>query len=65
MFFDLFDTLVRFERDRLPTVEVGGRTVKSTVGHLHALLARHVPGCTLEACYRALLGSWQEAGCTS
>src|SRR5512145_675345 len=61
VFFDLFDTLVRFDRDRLPTVQVDGRTVKSTVGHLHALLARHVPGCTLEACYRALLGSWQEA----
>jgi putative hydrolase of the HAD superfamily len=61
VFFDLFDTLVRFDRDRLPTVQVDGRTVKSTVGHLHALLARHVPGCTPEACYRALLGSWQEA----
>jgi putative hydrolase of the HAD superfamily len=61
VFFDLFDTLVRFDRDRLPTVQVDGRTVKSTVGHLHALLARHIPGCTLEACYRALLGSWQEA----
>jgi len=61
VFFDLFDTLVRFDRERLPAIEVDGRMVKSTAGHLHALLAPHVPGCTLGACYRALLASWQEA----
>lgn len=61
VFFDLFDTLVRFDRDRLPTIEVDGSVVKSTAGHLHVLLAPHVPGCTLPACYEALLASWQEA----
>lgn len=61
VFFDLFDTLVRFDRERLPAVEVNGRVVKSTVGHLHAILAPHVPGCTLAACHQALLASWQEA----
>lgn len=61
VFFDLFDTLVRFDRERLPTIEVDGRVVRSTAGHLHAILAPHVPGCTLAACYQALLASWQEA----
>jgi HAD superfamily hydrolase (TIGR01509 family) len=61
LFFDLFDTLVRFERDRLPEIQIKGKTVRSTAGQLHAVLARHVPAVTLEACYAALLTSWQEA----
>ncbi|HXH82967.1 MAG TPA: HAD family hydrolase [Candidatus Tectomicrobia bacterium] len=61
IFFDLFDTLVRFDRRRLPTVALNGRTVHSTVGALHALLRPHAPGVTLEQCYDALQGSWQEA----
>lgn len=61
VFFDLFDTLVRFERDRLPEVQIKGKTVRSTAGTLHAVLAREVPGVTLEACYDALLASWKEA----
>ena len=61
VFFDLFDTLVHFERERLPEVEIGGKRVRSTAGHLHAVLAEHVPGMTLERTYAALLASWQEA----
>jgi HAD superfamily hydrolase (TIGR01549 family) len=61
VFFDLFDTLVRFERDRLPEIEVGGKRVRSTAGHLHAVLAAHVPGMTLERTYAGLLASWHEA----
>jgi putative hydrolase of the HAD superfamily len=61
IFFDLFDTLVRFERDRLPAIEIGGRTVRSTAGCLHALLRPHAPSVTLETCYEALLASWKEA----
>ena len=61
VFFDLFDTLVRFDRDRLPEIRIKGKSVKSTAGQLHAVLARHVPGVTLEACYDALLASWKEA----
>ena len=61
VFFDLFDTLVRFERDRLPLIEIGGKSVRSTAGHLHAALAAHVPEVTLERCYGALAASWQEA----
>jgi putative hydrolase of the HAD superfamily len=61
VFFDLFDTLVRFRRDRLPEIEIAGKTVRSTAGHLHAVLIRHAPQVTLERCYAALLASWQEA----
>jgi HAD superfamily hydrolase (TIGR01549 family) len=61
IFFDLFDTLVHFERDRLPEVEINGKRVRSTAGHLHAVLAAHAPEVTLERTYAALLASWQEA----
>ena len=61
VFFDLFDTLVHFQRDRLPEIEIGGKTVRSTAGHLHTVLAAHAPEVTLERCYAALLASWQEA----
>jgi putative hydrolase of the HAD superfamily len=61
VFFDLFDTLVRFERERLPVVEINGKSVRSTVSHLHAALALHAPHVTLERCYGALQASWQEA----
>lgn len=61
VFFDLFDTLVHFERDRLPEVEINGKRVRSTAGHLHAVLAAHAPRVTLAHTYSALLTSWQEA----
>jgi len=61
VFFDLFDTLVRFDRDRLPRIRVNGRVVHSTAGHLWDALRPHAPGVTLEQCYEALAGSWQEA----
>jgi putative hydrolase of the HAD superfamily len=61
IFFDLFDTLVTFDRERLPVVQINGRTVRSTAGHLHAVLCEHAPGVSLERCYEALIGSWQEA----
>lgn len=59
--FDLFDTLVRFDRDRLPAIEIRGRLVRSTAGHLHPLLREFAPQVTLEAFYDALQASWQAA----
>lgn len=59
--FDLFDTLVRFDRERLPAVEIGGRVVRTTAGRLHPLLRRWAPEVTLEAFYQALLDSWADA----
>ena len=61
VFFDLFDTLVRFKRDQLPAIEINGKTVRSTAGRLHGVLCPHVPDLTLERCYGALSASWSEA----
>jgi putative hydrolase of the HAD superfamily len=61
IFFDLFDTLVHFDRERLPTIEVHGKVVRSTAGCLHEVLRAHAPAVTLPACYDALLASWHEA----
>lgn len=59
--FDLFDTLVRFDRDRLPTTEIGGRLVRTTARHLHDVLREHAPDVTLETFYAGLQESWREA----
>ncbi len=61
LLFDLFDTLVRFDRERMPEIRVNGKTVRSTAGHLHAILSARAPQVTLEACYGALIESWREA----
>src|SRR5262245_8976480 len=59
--FDLFDTLVHFDPNHLPVVEIGGKTVRSSAGRLLSILNGHAPSVTLEACYDALRASWQEA----
>jgi len=59
--FDLFDTLVLFDRNRLPLVRVSGRTVRSTAGRLHRVLREHAPNVGLATLVDALLWSWQEA----
>jgi FMN phosphatase YigB (HAD superfamily) len=59
--FDLFDTLVLFDRERMPLIEVKGRHVRSSAGLLHAVLRDHDVDVGLERCYEALIGSWQEA----
>jgi len=59
--FDLFDTLVRFDRGRLPEIVIGGRAVRSTAGSLHTVLRAYAPQVTLEACYGALMESWRDA----
>lgn len=59
--FDLFDTLVRFDRGRLPRVLVSGREVRSSVGSLYPVAAEALPGVTLDAFYDAFLASYREA----
>jgi HAD superfamily hydrolase (TIGR01549 family) len=59
--FDLFDTLVLFDRERLPLVTIGGKTQHSTAGLLHAVVARHFPDLSLETVHAGLIESWQEA----
>lgn len=59
--FDLFDTLVLFDRTRLPEVQIDGKSVRSTAGHLFPILAPHAPGVDLPSFFDALIWSWQEA----
>jgi HAD superfamily hydrolase (TIGR01549 family) len=59
--FDLFDTLVRFDRERLPLVRVNGREIRSSVGRLHEVLRPAAPHVTLEDLHGALGESWKEA----
>lgn len=59
--FDLFDTLVLFDRNRLPEVHINGKVVRSTAGHLFPILAPYAPGVDLPQFYAALIASWQEA----
>ena len=59
--FDLFDTVVLFDRERMPEVRINGRIVRSTAGHLHAAFQPYAPEVGLERFYEALLGSWKEA----
>jgi len=59
--FDLFDTLVLFDRSRLPEVHANGRTMRSTAGHLHEAFRPFVPGLELDDFVSSLFWSWQEA----
>jgi HAD superfamily hydrolase (TIGR01549 family) len=59
--FDLFDTLVRMNRERLPLVEIDGRSVRSTVGRLHEVMRPWAPQVTIERLHGALAESWREA----
>jgi len=52
--FDLFDTLVRFDRERMPEIEIDGNVVRSSAGLLHAILRTQAPQIGLERCYEAL-----------
>jgi HAD superfamily hydrolase (TIGR01549 family) len=59
--FDLFDTLVRLDRARLPSVQVNGREVRSSVGKLHEVLRTSAPHVTIETLHAAMGESWKEA----
>lgn len=59
--FDLFDTLVWFDRNRLPEVRVDGKIIRSTAGRLHEALRPFAAGVTLSTFVDALLWSWHEA----
>ena len=59
--FDLFDTLVRFDRDRLPELSVNGKVIRSTAGRLHAAFQPFAPAVEIGTFVDALLWSWQEA----
>jgi putative hydrolase of the HAD superfamily len=52
--FDLFDTLVDFDRTQIPTVTIDGREIRSTAGETYKVLAQHAPHTTFETYYQAL-----------
>ena len=59
--FDLFDTLVQFNRDRLPVVRINGREIRSSVARLFPVAKAALPGITIAAFYEAFAWSYQEA----
>lgn len=52
--FDLFGTLVHFDQDRLPALDVDGRTLRTTVPRLMPLLADVLPGVPADALLHTL-----------
>jgi FMN phosphatase YigB (HAD superfamily) len=52
--FDLFDTLVDFDRTQIPAVAVDGREIRTTAGETYKVLARHAKDVTFEAYYQTL-----------
>ncbi len=58
--FDLFDTLVDFERDRLPLVTVAGKEIRTSSGAAHAVIRQAYPAISLEAFYEAFVESLRE-----
>jgi HAD superfamily hydrolase (TIGR01549 family) len=59
--FDLFDTLVLFQRERLPEIQINGRTVRSTAALVHEAFRPFAPEVSLGDFGGALVWSWQEA----
>ena len=45
--FDLFDTLVAFDRTRLPELTIKGKVVRSTAGKLYEAFHPFAPGLDL------------------
>lgn len=59
--FDLFDTLIRLDRRRLPALRLNGREVRTSAAEIYPGVAALLPGVTLEAFYAAFLWSYDEA----
>ncbi len=59
--FDLFDTLVAFDRNRLPELHVNGKVMRSTAGKLHEAFSPFAPRIELGEFVNGLMWSWQEA----
>src|SRR5262245_45532214 len=52
--FDLFDTLVDFDRTQIPTVTIDGRAIHSTAGETYKVLAQYVSHTTFDTYYQVL-----------
>ncbi|MGQ0792509.1 MAG: HAD family hydrolase [Deltaproteobacteria bacterium] len=58
--FDLFDTVVSFDRARIETVQVNGSEMKSTSRAVYSTFQRFYRGVGFEAFYEAFVGSYVE-----
>jgi putative hydrolase of the HAD superfamily len=58
--FDLFDTLVDFDRAQIPVVTIDGRETRTTAGETHKVLAQHAPHVSFETYYHALRAANKE-----
>jgi HAD superfamily hydrolase (TIGR01509 family) len=52
--FDLFDTLVDFDRVQIPVVTVDGREIRTTAGETYKVLALHATHLPFDTYYRML-----------
>jgi FMN phosphatase YigB (HAD superfamily) len=52
--FDLFDTLVDFDRTQIPVITIDSREVRSTAGEIYKVLAQYMPDTTFETYYDTL-----------
>ncbi len=58
--FDLFDTLVDFDRTQIPVVKTDGREVRTTAGETYKVLARYAGLLAFETYYHTLSEITQE-----
>jgi FMN phosphatase YigB (HAD superfamily) len=59
--FDLFETLVRVDWDRLPNIHLGGQPRPSTAPYLLDLVTEHLPGLGAVELAEHMLENWREA----
>lgn len=59
--FDLFDTVVHFNRDRLPLVRVNGKEVRSSTPPTFEVLRRTYPRLPFEPFHEAFVEAFREA----
>jgi FMN phosphatase YigB (HAD superfamily) len=52
--FDLFDTLVDFDRRQIPVITIDGRDIRSTAGETYKVLAQQVPEVSFDTYYQVL-----------
>jgi putative hydrolase of the HAD superfamily len=52
--FDLFDTLVDFDREQIPVVTIDGREIRTTAGETYNVLAQYAEHLMFEHYYRTL-----------
>jgi putative hydrolase of the HAD superfamily len=62
--FDLFDTVVDYHLDRLPTIEFEGQELHSTSGNVYQVIQQYYPGVPFDKFYAAFRESRQQIDVT-